>query len=225
MSTRKRIRAVLWDFGGVVTTSPFEAFARYEREHGLPVDFIRGLNAANHHENAWAKFERSEVPFDEFCDLYEAEALACGHAIDARAVIGCLSGDVRPEVVSALRTIKDHGVAQACLTNNFFRFDDAPTTRERSDRGTPPNARTPILDLFDVIVESSRIGVRKPEPRFYEIACEQLGIEPDEAVMLDDLGVNLKPAREMGMRTIKFVDPVAALDELSELLGFALTEA
>jgi putative hydrolase of the HAD superfamily len=208
----KPIRAVLWDFGGVVTTSPFEAFARYEREHGLPVDFIRGLNAANHHDNAWAKFERSEVPFDQFCELYEAEATAAGHTIDARAVIGCLSGDLRPEVVDALRTIKRHGISQACLTNNFFRFDDAPTARERS----------PILELFDVIVESSRIGVRKPEPRFYEIACEQLGIDPDEAVMLDDLGVNLKPAREMGMRTIKFVEPQVALTELSGLLGFAL---
>jgi putative hydrolase of the HAD superfamily len=206
------IRAVLWDFGGVVTTSPFEAFARYERENDLPVDFIRGLNAANHHENAWAKFERSEVPFDDFCDLYEAEAEAAGHRIDARAVIGCLSGDVRPEVVEALRAIKRNGLLQACLTNNFFRFDDAPTTRERS----------PILDLFDVMVESSRIGVRKPEPRFYEIACEQLGIEPTAAVMLDDLGVNLKPAREMGMTTIKFVDAAAALQELEALLGFSL---
>lgn len=207
------IRAVLWDFGGVITTSPFEAFARYERENGLPVDFIRGLNAANHHENAWAKFERSQVPFDEFCDLYEAEAVAAGHAIDARAVIGCLSGDVRPEMVAALRAIKDGGFKQACLTNNFFRFDNAETTRTRS----------PIMDLFDVVVESSVIGIRKPEPRFYEIACEQLEISPSEGVMLDDLGVNLKPAREMGIRTIKVIDAPQALGELADVLGIALS--
>ena len=206
------IKAVLWDFGGVITTSPFEAFARYERDNDLPVDFIRGLNAANHHENAWAKFERSQVPFDEFCDLYEAEAVAAGHAIDARAVIGCLSGDVRPEMVAALRAIKEGGFKQACLTNNFFRFDDPPTTR----------ARSPIMDLFDVVVESSVIGIRKPEPRFYEIACEELGIEPTEAVMLDDLGVNLKPAREMGIRTIKVLDAPEALAELSGVLGIPL---
>jgi putative hydrolase of the HAD superfamily len=206
------IRAVLWDFGGVITTSPFEAFARYERENDLPADFIRGLNADNHHSNAWAKFERSQVPFDEFCDLYEAEAKAAGHTIDARAVIACLSGDVRPEMVDALRAIKRNGIAQACLTNNFFRFDDATATRTRS----------PIMDLFDVVVESSRIGVRKPEIRFYEIACEQLGIEPSEAVMLDDLGVNLKPAREMGMTTIKVLDAADALRELEVLLGFPL---
>ena len=209
------IRAVLWDFGGVITTSPFEAFARYERDNALPVDFIRGLNAANHHSNAWAKFERSQVPFDEFCDLYEAEAIAAGHAIDARAVIACLSGDVRPEMVDALRTIKDAGFKQACLTNNFFRFDNADTTRTRS----------PIMDLFDVVVESSVIGIRKPEPRFYEIACEQLGIQPSEAVMLDDLGVNLKPAREMGIRTIKVIDARQALDELSDVLGIAFANA
>jgi putative hydrolase of the HAD superfamily len=206
------LRAVLWDFGGVITTSPFESFARYETEQGLPKDFIRGLNAANHHENAWARFERSQVTVDEFCDLYEVEAKTAGHEIDARAVLACLSGEVRPEMIAALKAIKAKGLKQACLTNNFFRFDDAPTSAKRS----------PVLDLFDVIVESSQIGVRKPEPRFYEIACEQLEIEPAEAVMLDDLGVNLKPAREMGITTIKVVDPGQALAELEALLGFSL---
>lgn len=206
------IEAVLWDFGGVITTSPFESFARHEREHGLPADFIRGLNAANHHENAWAKFERNQVPFDKFCELYEAEALAAGYTIDARAVVGCLSGDVRPEMTAALRAIKASGLKQACLTNNFFRFDDAQAAR----------ARSPIMDLFDVVVESSVIGVRKPEPEFYRIACSELDVEPSEAVMLDDLGVNLKPAREMGMTTIKVVDPQDALAELERIVGFAL---
>jgi len=206
------IRAVLWDFGGVITTSPFESFARHEREHGLPADFIRGLNAANHHENAWAKLERSEVPFDEFCDLYEAEAVAAGHPIDARAVIACLSGDLRPQMVAALQRIKDQGLKQACLTNNFISMG-----------GGSGSGRTSVLDLFDVIVESSRIGVRKPEPRFYQIACEELGIEPIEAVMLDDLGVNLKPAREMGMTTIKVLDPDEALTQLSEVVGFSVS--
>jgi len=202
------IRAVLWDFGGVITTSPFEAFARYEREHGLPADFIRTLNATNHHVNAWAKLERNDVGIDEFCDMYEAEAVEAGHAIDARAVLACLSGDVRPEMVAALRAIKASELKQACLTNNF----------------SPMQERNPILDLFDVIVESSRVGVRKPEPTFYEMACEMLAIEPTEAVMLDDLGVNLKPARAMGMRTIKVVDAAQALGELEAVIGFELTD-
>jgi putative hydrolase of the HAD superfamily len=206
------IKAVLWDFGGVITTSPFEAFARYEREQGLPEDFIRGLNADNHHQNAWARLERSEVGIDEFCTLYEAEAQAAGHPIDARAVLACLSGDLRPEMVAALRAIHAHGLKQACLTNNF-----SPMERVPGDR------RTALLDVFDVIVESSKIGVRKPEPEFYRIACELLGIEPNEAVMIDDLGVNLKPAREMGMTTIKVGDPDVALRELERVLSVSLS--
>ncbi len=219
MSRMSGIRAVLWDFGGVITTSPFEAFARYERDNGLPADFIRGLNAANHPETAWAKYERSQVPFDEFCVLYEKEAAEAGHPIDARAVIGCLSGDLRPQMVDALRTIRANGFKQACLTNNFFRFDPP------EDRAQATRERSPVMANFDVIVESSVVGVRKPEPRFYEIACEELGIEPVEAVMLDDLGVNLKPAREMGMRTIKVIDPDEALSELGTVLEVELLQA
>jgi putative hydrolase of the HAD superfamily len=206
------IKAVLWDFGGVITTSPFEAFARYEADTGLPEGFIRGLNADNHHENAWARLERNEVGMDEFCRLYEAEAEAAGHRVDARAVLACLSGDVRPEMIKALRAIHEHGLKQACLTNNF-----APMERR------PDDHRTDLLDVFDVIVESSKIGVRKPEPEFYRIACELLEIEPTEAVMVDDLGVNLKPAREMGMTTIKVVDASEALRELAAVLALPLS--
>ena len=205
------IRAVLWDFGGVITTSPFESFARYERDAGLPPDFIRRLNAANHHQNAWAKLERSEVELDEFCALYEAEATAAGHGLDPRAVLACLSRDVRPAMVRALRVIRANGLKQACLTNNFVGMG--------SEDGL---ARLSVLDLFDAVVESSRIGARKPEPAFYSIACAKLGIEPSEAVMLDDLGVNLKPARDLGMRTIKVVDETKALEELEAILGVRL---
>jgi len=207
------IRAVLWDFGGVITTSPFEAFARYEREHSLPADFIRTLNATNHHDNAWARLERSDVAFEEFCRLYEDEALAAGHRIDARAVLACLSGDVRPEMITALRTIKARGLKQACLTNNF-------TAMER----VPDNPRSHILDVFDAVIESSKVGVRKPEKAFYDMACDILGITPEQAVMLDDLGVNLKPAREMGMTTIKVVDAAQALAELEGVLGFPVSD-
>jgi putative hydrolase of the HAD superfamily len=206
------VRAVLWDFGGVITTSPFEAFARYERENGLPEGLIRTLNATNHHENAWARLERNEVDFEEFCRLYEAEAQAKGHRVDARAVLGCLSGDLRPEMVAALHAIKRNGLKQACLTNNFVSLEERAAERGRNN----------ILDVFDVVVESSKIGVRKPEAEFYRRACDLLAIEPRDAVMLDDLGVNLKPAREMGMRTIKVVDADEALIELETILGFSV---
>ena len=209
------ISAVLWDFGGVILSSPFEAFNHYEEERGLPGGFIRSLNATNPDTNAWAKLERSEVAFDEFCDLFEAEAEAAGHRIEARTVMGLLSGEIRPEMVEALRRCKQAGLKTACLTNNFVTFDDFPVEARAAGRDD-------VLRLFDVIVESSKVGVRKPDPRFYELACDELGIEPAEAVYLDDLGINLKPARAMGMITIKVENPVRALDELEAAVGFAL---
>jgi putative hydrolase of the HAD superfamily len=208
------LKAVLWDFGGVILSSPFEAFARYERANGLPKDFIRTLNATNPDTNAWAKFERNEVPFDEFCDLFEAEASALGHTIAAREVMPLLAGEIRPEMVEALRRCSQR-FKTACLTNNVVGFNDFPK------RGRA-NGRDEVLGLFDAIIESSKVGCRKPDPRFYEIACDTLGITPPEAVFLDDLGVNLKPARELGMRTIKVTEPSLALAELEAVVGFAL---
>jgi putative hydrolase of the HAD superfamily len=208
------IRAVLWDFGGVILTSPFDAFSSYEREAGLPDGFIRGLNATNPDTNAWARFERSEVSFDEFCSLFEAEAVAAGGTLDARKLMLGLRGEVRPEMVRALSLIRDAGLLQALLTNNFVGEDDPGM-----------GALHDVVSIFDAVVESSRVGVRKPDVRFYEIACSLLDVAPDECVFLDDLGVNLKPARAMGMTTIKVVDPAAALGELESVLGFPLRQA
>ncbi|MCW5751072.1 MAG: HAD-IA family hydrolase [Alphaproteobacteria bacterium] len=217
MSEQRPVRAVLWDFGGVILTSPFEAFARYEREMGLPKDFIRRLNSSNPHENAWARLERGDVDIDGFAELFEAEAQALGHRLDARAVIDLLSGDVRPEMVAALQAVRGR-YRTACLTNNVRRGSGPGMAR------SPEKAAqiAEIMRLFDEVVESSRIGVRKPEPRFYEIACERLGVRPEESVFLDDLGINLKPARAMGMRTIKVEDPGQAIAELEAVLGHKL---
>ncbi len=203
------IRAALFDLGGVIFSSPFEAFARYEEEHGLPAGFIRRLNATNSDANAWARLERGEVAFDEFCVLFEAEAAAAGHGVEARAVAELIAGDVRPAMVDAVRRCRER-LKTACLTNNFAALDGGGAARHE------------VLDLFDAVVESSRIGVRKPDRRFYEIALHELGVEPGEAVFLDDLGVNLKPARAMGMTTIKVTDLDAAIDELERVVGFPL---
>lgn len=210
------IRAALFDFGGVILSSPFEAFARYEQEASLPDGLIRDLNATNPDDNAWAKLERSEVDLDGFSALFEAEAAERGHRVDGRAVIGLLGGTVRPAMVEALRRCRER-LKTAMLTNNFVsgRRDTADPTGRAAQIDE-------IMGLFDVIVESSKVGVRKPDPRFYEIACEQLGIDPSEAVFLDDLGINLKPARALGMTTIKVVDPDDAIAELESVVGFAL---
>ncbi|WP_436795389.1 HAD-IA family hydrolase [Actinospongicola halichondriae] len=217
MSSGSRpITAALFDFGGVILSSPFEAFADYERANGLPVDFIRGLNATNPDDNAWAKMERNEVTIPEFCARFEAEARAAGHTVDAAAILAGLRGTIRPQMVEALRRCGEH-LKTACLTNNFV----APSQDDDRAR-MDPESFDGVMDLFDVVVESSKAGCRKPDPRFYEIACEELGIDPGEAVFLDDLGINLKPAAAMGMTTIKVVDPDVAIAELEAVVGFPL---
>lgn len=205
------IKAVLFDFGGVMTTSPFDNFAALEQRHGLPVDTIRQINSANPDTNAWAQFERSDVDRDGFCELFEIEARLLGHEISGAEVLDCLNTEIRPFMVEALRTISA-SYKTAMLTNNFS-----------AGQNPGSGSHGESVELFDFIVESAKAGVRKPTPRFYEIACEGLGVAPDQCVFLDDLGINLKPARAMGMTTIKVVDPHVALVELEDLLSLTLT--
>ena len=205
------IRAVLWDFGGVILSSPFEAFNRYEAERGLPRDIIRQVNAANPDSNAWALLERNDISPTQFDALFAEESERLGHRIPGADVLALLSGDVRPTMVNALDHVIASGFRTACLTNNVVSTSPEPTPRQKEVAA--------IMARFDHVVESSKVGCRKPEPRFYEIACELLNVSPTECVFLDDLGINLKPAAAMGMRTIKVGDPHAALQELSDHLG------
>jgi len=202
------IRAALFDFGGVISSSPFDGFAAYERDHDLPEGFLRRLNATNHDTNAWARHERNELTFDEFCEAYEAEAREAGYEIDAREVLACLSGEIRTEMLEAIRRCRSR-LKTALITNNVAAM---------SDGGTPMLSM--VDGLFDVVIESSKTGLRKPDPRIYELACEQLGVPAHEIVFLDDLGINLKPAAQMGMTTIKVVDPDTALRDLEAAVGF-----
>jgi putative hydrolase of the HAD superfamily len=207
------IRAVLWDFGGVLTTSPFEAFNRFEAEFGLPRDFIRRVNSTNPEHNAWARFESSAIDIDTFDHEFEVESRALGHAIPGRRVIELLSGDVRPRMVSALRWCKAR-YKVGCLTNNV-RSGEGPGMARTSDRAAAVQV---VMSLFDVVVESSKEGMRKPNPAFYLRACELLEIEPGDALFLDDLGINLKPAAALGMKTIKVVSEEQALRDLAGVL-------
>ncbi|MGP0004693.1 MAG: HAD-IA family hydrolase [Acidimicrobiales bacterium] len=205
------IRAVLFDYGGVLSESPFEAFARYEADNGLPEGFLRRVNAADHHANAWAQLERGEVSLDEFAALFESEARAAGYSVDAAAVLGLLGGAPRPAMIAAVRRTRERFLV-GLATNNFLSA--RPSGGEAGVSA--------VLDLFDEVIESSRLGARKPEPAFFEACCRQLGIEPHEAVFIDDLGVNLKPARQLGMMTIKFVTEEQALGELEAELRMSL---
>ena len=205
------IRAVLWDFGGVLSTSPFDAFARYERENGLPKDFLRTVNATNPDTNAWARLERNEVDLDGFAAEYAEESKALGHEVDGRVVLDLLGGDLRPEMFRAVARCREHGLKTALLTNNIIAMDSG------SDWAS--SLPTPLDELFDVVVESAKVGLRKPDPAAYELVLRELGVPADEVVFLDDLGVNLKPARAMGMSTIKVTDAASALAQLSSVLG------
>ncbi len=211
------ITAVLWDFGGVILSSPFEAFNHYEHRNGLPPDFIRRVNATEPDVNAWARLERAELTHEEFDAAFAAESKALGHEVPGADVLALLAGDVRPEMVQALDRVIAAGFKTACLTNNIV---------SRPDGHLAADARPEVEDVmarFDVVVESSKIGVRKPEPEFYLTACELLDVKPRECVFLDDLGINLKPAREMGMTTIKVGEPGPAIAELGQILGLDLT--
>jgi len=215
------IKAVLWDFGGVITSSPFEAFNRYEAERGMPRDFIRSVNATNPDSNAWAQLESNQVSLAEFDTLFAEETAAAGHRIPGTDVLQLLSGDVRPEMVRALERVKqDYKIA--CLTNNVKDVGEGPGMA--MDEAKVAQI-TDIMELFDFVIESSVVGFRKPDPRMYEAACTQAGIEPAEAVFLDDLGINLKPARAMGMTTIKVLSADQALVDLGEVLGIDLRAA
>jgi putative hydrolase of the HAD superfamily len=208
------IQAILWDFGGVLTTSPFEAFNRYEAERGLPRDFIRQINATNPETNAWAQFESSQVTLDEFDDLFAEESAARGHRVPGRQVIELLSGDIRPRMVGVLEHCKAH-YQVACITNNV-RSGQGPGMASSSKRASQI---AEVMALFDLVVESSQEGIRKPNPQIYRLTCERLGVSPEAAVFLDDLGINLKPARALGMQTIKVLDEDQAIVDLAGVTG------
>lgn len=209
------IEAVIFDFGGVLTSSPFEAFARFETERGLPIDIIRRTNAANHLENAWARFERAEVDIDTFDTLFAEESRALGAEVRGRDVLPLLQGDLRPEMVEALKRIKA-GLKTGCITNNL------PANAIGSMTGRSLYIAE-VMVLFDHVIESAKIGLRKPDPRIYKMMVETLKVDPRNCVYLDDLGVNLKPAREMGMTTIKVTSGAQAIAELEKATELKLS--
>lgn len=206
------ITSVLFDFGGVVLSSPFDAFNQFEEANGLPRDFIRSINSRNPDDNAWAKFERRDVDEVEFDVLFAEESEAAGHRVGGATILELIHGKIRPEMVEAIRRVKAAGLKTACLTNNF-----RPSSEGSGDV-------LEVMQMFDEVIESSKVGIRKPEVRFYEIALETLGIEATEAVFLDDLGINLKPAKAMGMTTIKVLGADQAIADLEAVLDLKLRD-
>ena len=214
------IEAVIWDFGGVFTTSPFAAFNRYERDHALPLDYIRTINATDPHTNAWAMFERAEIDASGFDKRFLKESTARGHPVRGADVLPLLSGDLRPAMVRALRTCKSH-YKVGCITNNMAQGHGPGMSATLSGA----SKASEIMTLFDAVIESSKVGLRKPDPRIYEMMCELLNVQPRHCIYLDDLGVNCKPAAALGMAAIKVVDEAQALGDLQRLTGLELIGA
>ena len=212
------IKAVFWDFGGVITSSPFDSFNTFEESKNLPKDIIRTINSTNPDNNAWAKLERSEIDQEEFDSLFEFESQEFGFSIRGKEVLTLLKGQIRPEMVKALRKIKNK-LVQGCLTNNIQSNDNQEIQKENTSIS---RAHQEVMGLFDFVFESSKENVRKPDPRFYELACDRGKVKPSEVIFLDDLGINLKPARELGMQTIKVVKADLALRELQNLIDFPI---
>ncbi|GAY11828.1 HAD-IA family hydrolase [Pseudonocardia sp. N23] len=213
---------VVFDFGGVITSSPFEAFNRMESERGLPRDVVRRINSVNPDSNAWALFERAEIDEARFDTLFAEEARVLGHDLPGRDVLALLAGDLRPRMVEALDRLRAMGYRLGCITNNVPAGHGAQMSRTAE----AADAVAAVMARFDHVVESSKVGVRKPDPRVYLLACDALGVRPEECVYLDDLGINCKPAAALGMLAIKVTGEDQALADLEKALdldGNALT--
>jgi putative hydrolase of the HAD superfamily len=205
-------KAIIWDFGGVITSSPFEAFNKFELNNNLPKDIIRTINSENPDDNAWAKFERNDIDLDEFDNLFSIEADKKGFEISGKQVVRLLSGEIREQMVDFLSFLKKD-YKFGCITNNIQNSE--------SEKVNHLNEASKVMEIFDHIIESSKVGLRKPDPKIYHMSCDALGVKPEQCIYLDDLGINLKPAREIGMTTIKVIDPTEAINEVKKYLQLA----
>ena len=204
---------MIFDLGGVVLDSPLHAIARFERECGIPVGFVNRVVVDTGPSGAWSRLERGELRVEAWVPEFERDCRAAGRELDAARMMEAIRGasEPRPAMLAAIRAIRARGLRLGALTNNWVA-DEPADSRLGQD----------LRNLFDAFVESAIVGLRKPDPRIYALVCRELGVDPAEAVFLDDIGTNLKAARALGMRTIKVETPEAALAELESALGFAL---
>ncbi len=209
---------IIFDFGGVITSSPFDAFARLETESGQPVGSVRRINSANPDGNAWALFERAEINAAEFDTMFADEAAALGIKLRGADLLAVLAGNIRPAMVAALDSLKALGYKIGCITNNVPSGKGAGMVM--SDKKA--DAIAAIMARFDHVIESSKAGVRKPDPRIYQMMCAALAVTPQSCIYLDDLGINCKPAAALGMAAIKVTSGEQALTDLTALLGIEL---
>ena len=205
--------SIFWDFGGVITSSPFEAFNKFEKDNKLPKNFLRKVNSTNPENNAWALLEQSKINQEEFNKLFFQESSQLGHGVAGLKVLNLLEGELRMGMVNVIRKLNELGFTQACLTNNFIPSDENQPDMIDLDK------KTEVFDLFDFVFESKEIGLRKPDQAFYDHVIKEVNISPNKIIFLDDLGINLKPAKAMGITTIKVISESQAKKDLSKILN------
>ncbi len=207
---RMGFQAVIFDLGGVVLGSPLHAIAHYEKELGIDAGSVNRVVGTTGEAGAWSKLERGIFNLEEFFPAFEKDCADAGFTISASTMFERMAAESapRPAMLRAIERLREEGLRTAALTNNWATGDPGPN---------------PLRPHFDEFVESAIEGLQKPDPRIYELVLARLGVTADQSVFLDDIGRNLKAAREMGMTTIKVDDPATALAALEDHIGFSLT--
>ena len=204
------IQTIIFDFGGVITDSPIEGFKKLEKSYGISKGVISSIVMTNPDNNAWAKSERGEIDIQTFIEEFNLEAKKLGYNLNAKEILKQLYGPLRPLMVEKIASLSKN-YQLICLTN-VLKGVHVFSPKERKKEVDH------VLSFFDKIYESCEIGMRKPEKRIYRYLLDDLKIKPENSVFLDDLGMNLKTAKLLGINTIKVIDPIAALRELNNYL-------
>lgn len=206
------IKTIIFDFGGVITNSPIEGFKLLEEKHGYDKGIITNINMNNPDNNAWAKSERGEIDINTFLEEFEKEALSIGQKINAKEILQQLYGSLRKNMINKIKLLSTSKKYKLICLTNVLKGVDIFTPKERVE------AVKDVMSYFDIIYESYKLNMRKPEARIYQYILKELNIEPQETVFLDDLGMNLKSARQLGINTIKVIEPNDAIYELDQIL-------
>jgi epoxide hydrolase-like predicted phosphatase len=204
---RREYRGLLVDYGGVLTTSPFDSFADFCAQEGVPFEVLtRSLRSDPRCRQLLVGLETGRLADKEF-----ESGLAAILGVPAPDLIVRMFAGSRPDstMATAIRAVRQAGVRTALISNSW---------------GTGGYDRPLLNELFDAVVISGEVGIRKPAPDIYALGAQRIDLPPEQCVFVDDLAFNLKPADELGMATIHHVTSERTIAELSRLLGVELVE-
>ena len=198
------IKIVLWDYGGVLTESPIINFRKFENDNNYSLNTIVKINSDNKYNNAWAKLEKDEISIEQFSKLFREEAKQFGIPnINTDKLLECLNVKLNIKMVELLENVSKF-YSCVCLTNNFKKMSSYDFEN--------------IKHNFSLIIESCKIGLRKPEKEIYTYVLKVLKVSAKEILFIDDLGINLKPAKELGFQTYKFIDTNKTISYMKNML-------